>query len=215
LKNYLDLEDFKKIIFRINENVEKNIEYLSKLDSVIGDGDHGITISSGFRSTVEKISEKDFTSISEFLKFVGNNFMSTIGGTTGPIFGYLFSEMGKTAEGLNEKISPDDLCLMFTNSLNKIMKIGGAKPGDKTMIDALYPAINSLKESISQKLSFKNSLDLMAEAAKKGAELTKEMIAIKGRARYLGERSLGYQDAGATSTYIIISAFFEILNDQQ
>jgi dihydroxyacetone kinase-like protein len=215
LKNYLDLEDLKKIIFRINENIRKNIEYLSKLDSVIGDGDHGITISSGFRNTAEKISEKDFNSISEFLKFVGNNFISAVGGTTGPIFGYLFSEMGKTAEGLAEKISADDLCLMFTDSLNKIMKIGGAKPGDKTMVDALYPAINSLKESISQKLSLKDSLELMLEAAKKGAESTKEMVAVKGRARYLGERSLGYQDAGATSVYIIIGTFFEILNEQQ
>jgi dihydroxyacetone kinase-like protein len=120
-----------------------------------------------------------------------------------------------SAEGLAEKISADDLCLMFTDSLNKIMKIGGAKPGDKTMVDALYPAINSLKESISQKLSLKDSLELMLEAAKKGAESTKEMVAVKGRARYLGERSLGYQDAGATSVYIIIGTFFEILNEQQ
>lgn len=214
MKDYLNLEDFKKIIMLINKIIEENKEYLSKLDSVIGDGDHGITISSGFKDTVEKIKEKEFQSVSDLLKFVGNNFMSTVGGTTGPIFGYLFSEMGKADESKKEKISLNDLYIMFSQSLNKIMKIGGAKRGEKTMIDALYPAVNSLNDSVNKNISLKDALEQMALSAKRGSESTKEMVATKGRARYLGERSVGFQDAGATSTYFIINAFFEIFNEQ-
>jgi dihydroxyacetone kinase-like protein len=211
LKNYLDLNDFKEIIVLINSIIDENKEYLSQLDSVIGDGDHGITISSGFKDTIEKMKEKQFESISELLIFVGNNFMATVGGTTGPIFGYLFLEMGRTQESNKEKINLNDLFIMFSQSLNKIMKIGGAKPGEKTMVDTLNSAVNSLNDSVKNNDNLEIALKKMNEAAKKGLESTKNMVATKGRARYLGERSIGYQDAGATSTYFILSAFSKIL----
>lgn len=218
MKEKLELDDFKNIIIAISKTITGNRNYLCELDSVIGDGDHGITITSGFEKIVKTIGDKDFTDSAELLKAAGSSFMATVGGTTGPIFGYLFIEMGnklkELSKGENIPVGTDEFYIMAEAAMEKIMKLGGAKPGDKTMIDALYPAVNSLQQSAKEKLSLSAAFKLMAAAALSGAETTKELIAAKGRARYAGERAKGYQDAGATSLYLILNEFNIYINGQ-
>lgn len=207
-KNKLDIDDFKKIFININNIIKENVRYLSELDSHIGDGDHGITISRGFDNAVKKINECNPNTISELLKISGNALVFSMGGASGPIFGTIFLEMAKTSKN-KEVINLMDLYDMFSASLEGVSKLGGAKPGDKTMIDSLYPAVNSLKDSISKNLTLRQSLYKMSTAAENGVLLTKDMIASKGRSKYLGERSIGYQDAGATTLFLIIKAIYE------
>lgn len=206
-------EDLKKIIQRINDVIQENKIVLSDLDRVIGDGDHGITIAKGFDSAMEKIAKDSPSSISDLLKTTGNAITITIGGVAGPIFGTLFSEMGRSIGSNKESIDLKELALMFSASLDKIMKLGGAKPGDKTMVDALYPAVKSLESSAVSHLSIKKAFWKMVKAAKEGAESTKNIISSKGKSSYSGERSLGYEDAGANTVYYIIKAIYEEVKD--
>ena len=211
MKEELDLKDFKKIINSINDAIQENKIHLSGLDSFIGDGDHGITLSRGFLAVMDKIKLEDPSNISDLLKTTGRALIVTIGGVAGPIFGTLFTEMGKAVDSDKKSVGVQDLYLMFSSSLNKIMALGGAKPGEKTMVDALYPAVENLKESAEKKLSLKDSFNNMTRAAKEGAQSTSNMVATKGRARYLGERSIGYEDAGANSIYFILNAIYKTL----
>jgi dihydroxyacetone kinase-like protein len=210
MRDVLKLGDFKKIIININQTIQENASYLSELDSTIGDGDHGITIARGFRNAVGKLEETNPKSISELLKATGLTLISTMGGAAGPIFGSIFTEMAKSADGL-QAIDLSNLYDMFYSALDKVSKLGGAKPGDKTLIDALFPAVESLKDSVSKGLAIKESLKKMSIAAKKGAASTKDMVSNKGKSRYHGQRSLGYQDAGATTMYLIIKAAYEAI----
>jgi len=211
LKEKLEISDFTNILTAISKTITANRNYLCELDSVIGDGDHGITISSGFEKIIKTIEGKDFTDSAELLKTAGSSFMATVGGTTGPIFGYFFIGMGnklkEISAGENVPVGVDEFFIIAEAAMEKIMKLGGAKPGDKTIIDALYPAVNSLQQSVKEKLSLGEAFSLMAAAALSGAHSTKELIALKGRARYAGERAIGYQDAGATSLYLILNEF--------
>jgi len=207
MKENLNLEDFKEIINGINETIQENKNFLSKLDSFIGDGDHGITLAKGFSKAIEDLKVSDPDNISDLLRSTGKSLIVTIGGVTGPIFGSLFSEMGKVLDKEKKSVDIQDLYNMMSGSLNKVMALGGAKPGDKTMVDALYPAVESLRSSLEKKLSLKQAFEDISAAAKRGAESTKEMVASKGRARYLGERSIGYEDAGANTIYFIFEVF--------
>ena len=210
MEDKLTLKDFTKIIKNINETIKENKNYLNKIDSFIGDGDHGTTISRGFNKSVEKLKEKETKNISELLNLSGFTLVATMGGAAGPLFGSVLQGMAKAAEG-KDNINLGDLYKMFLSALEKVQKVGKANPGDKTMIDALYPAVESLKESIKEKLTIKNALRKASLAAEKGAESTKDMVAKKGKSRYHGERSLGYQDAGATTLTLIIKVMYEAI----
>ncbi len=215
MKNMLELEDFINVIKIAEKEITKNKEYLSNLDSVIGDGDHGTTISGAFIKISKELSKKNFSTISELLRFIGNLFINTTGGTTGPIFGYMFIGMSLPLNSLKKnEVTLSDYSQMLTSALDKVTSIGKANPGDKTLVDTLNAAASSLKKSVEQNILFEDALKKMAEDAQKGAESTKNMIAKKGRARYLGERSLGHQDAGATSVSIILSAFYKYLQNK-
>ncbi|MHB1375850.1 MAG: dihydroxyacetone kinase subunit DhaL [Candidatus Humimicrobiaceae bacterium] len=207
----LFFEDFKKIIAGINHSIQENKILLCKLDSVIGDGDHGMTIAKGFDAAMEKIEKTQPANISDLLKAAGNAITVTIGGVAGPIFGSLFSELGRSISSDTESVDIKVLSSMFSASLVKVMKLGGAKPGDKTMVDAFYPAVKSLEDSAAIGISIKEALKRMVEAARTGADSTKDMISSKGKSSYSGERSIGYEDAGANTVYFIIKAFYEEL----
>ena len=205
----LTFEDFKRILNKVNETIQENKILLSKLDSVIGDGDHGITIAKGMESAMVKINETNPSNISDLLKTVGNTIIITIGGVAGPIFGSLFAEMGRKIETTKDRVDIKDLYNMFKASLEKVMTIGTAKPGDKTMIDAFYPAVKSLEESVTLNKDIKEAFKKMVIVAKNGAESTKDMVASRGRSSYCGERSIGYEDAGANTVYFMLKAFYE------
>jgi len=209
MEKNLFFEDFKKIITGINSAIQENKILLCKLDSVIGDGDHGMTIAKGFDAAMEKIEKTQPANISDLLKTTGNSITMAIGGVAGPIFGSLFSELGRTVSSDAQSVDIKVLSLMFSASLAKVMKLGGAKPGDKTMVDAFYPAVKSLEDSAAAGISIKEALSRMVKAAKAGAESTKDMISSKGKSSYSGERSLGYEDAGANTVYFIIKAIYE------
>ena len=209
MEKNLFFEDFKRIITGINNAIQENRILLCKLDSVIGDGDHGVTIAKGFDSAMEKIEKTQPANISDLLKTTGNSITMAIGGVAGPIFGSLFSELGRSISSDLQSVDIKVLSLMFSASLAKVMKLGGAKPGDKTMVDAFYPAVKSLEDSAAAGISIKEALSRMVKAAKAGAESTKDMISSKGKSSYSGERSLGYEDAGANTVYFIIKAIYE------
>jgi len=211
MENNLVFEDFKNIVVGINKTIQENKILLCKLDSVIGDGDHGMTIAKGFDAAMEKIEKTQPANISDLLKATGSAIIMTIGGVAGPIFGSLFSEMGRSISSDMESVDIKVLSLMFSASLEKIMKLGGAKPGDKTMIDAFYPAVKSLEDSAASGISIKEAFSKMTKAARAGADSTKDMISSKGKSSYSGERSLGYEDAGANTVYFIIKAIYEEL----
>lgn len=208
MEDKLVLTDFIRIMLNLNKTVQDNVKYLSELDSVIGDGDHGVTIARGFKSALKKIDEDSPESISDLLKKVGFALINNMGGASGPIFGSIFTEMAKKVEGL-EYVDLDILYNMFLSVLDNEPNLGGAKPGDKTMIDSLAPTVASLKKSLNSKLSIKEALKNASKSAEEGAVSTKDMIAKKGRSRYLKERSLGYQDAGATTFYLIVKSIYE------
>jgi len=204
----ISLDDFKNIFTLIQKDIELNAKYLCELDSVIGDGDHGTTISKGFCSAVNQIKENNPNNIRDLFLTVGNAIMDTVGGVTGVVFGSMFISMGEAIPQTAVSVGIEELIKMFESGLETSLTIGkGTKPGEKTMVDALYPAVLSLKKSFAENKSLKEALKEMSDAAAKGAISTKDMIATKGRARYLQERSVGYQDAGATSIAIIIKAF--------
>jgi len=211
MKDKLLFEDFMRIIENINKVIQENKLVLNDFDRVIGDGDHGITIAKGLNSAIKKIEESNPSNISDLLKTTGNAITTTIGGVAGPIFGALFFEMGRSISTDKEYANLKGLQLMFSSALEKIMKLGGAKPGDKTMIDALYPAVKSLQDSLDSDSTIKETLRKMVLAAKKGAESTSNMISSKGKSSYCGERSLGYEDAGANTVYLILKAAYEVL----
>ncbi len=209
MKGNLDIKDFKRIMQSINNTIQDNRIVLCQLDSIIGDGDHGVTMAKGLEAAVEKLEIDNPASISGLLKTAGNAITMTIGGVSGPIFGTFFSEMGKAIDASKESVDLKDLAAMFRVSLEKIMRLGGAKPGDKTMVDALEPAVKDIEISSTSTVDIKTAMESMAKAAKKGAESTKDMISLKGKSSYSGERSLGYEDAGANTVYFILSAFYE------
>ena len=210
MEDKLELNDFIKMFKNINITIQDNIKYLSELDSVIGDGDHGITIARGLKNAIEKIEEDNPENISDLLKKVGLTMISTMGGVSGPIFGSIFIGMATKSEG-KESINLSTLYDMFFAALDKVKNLGKAKPGDKTMVDSLTPAVESIKKSVDNRLSIKEAFKSASIAAEKGAISTKEMIAKKGRSRYHAERSLGYQDAGATTLYLIINSMYETI----
>ena len=211
IKDRLELNDFKNIFTAIQYDIKSNIKYLCELDSIIGDGDHGTTIAKGFDNAVKQIEINNPTNIKDLFLVAGNAIIDLVGGVTGIVFGNMFTSMADAISETTASVDIGGLASMFEKALDSSLTIGkGAKPGEKTMVDALNPAVLSLKKSFNENKSLKEALEEMSATADNGALSTKDMIATKGRARYLGERSLGHQDPGATSIAIIIKAFSDI-----
>lgn len=212
--NVLNIEDFKQIFKNIQTDINSNVGHLCELDSIIGDGDHGLTISKGFNNAVKQIEINKPKNIRDLFLVAGNAIIDLVGGVTGIVFGSMFTSMGEAIPETVTSIGIEELIEMFEKGLDNSLTVGkGAKPSEKTMVDALYPAVLSLKKSSNENKPLKEALEAMSMAADKGALSTKDMIATKGRARYLRERSLGYQDPGATSMAIIIKAFSTIFKE--
>ncbi|AQS04891.1 dihydroxyacetone kinase subunit DhaL [Clostridium beijerinckii] len=200
-----------EILEKISEKIDENKAYLSELDAAIGDGDHGLNMNKGFKAVVEKIKDDDGNDIGGILKKSGMALVSNVGGASGPLYGTAFMKAAVSVNGKSE-VDINDFANMLDEALEGIKMRGKGQADDKTMIDAIEPALKSIKEGIDSGLEAKEILKVAKEAAYKGVEHTKEIIAKKGRASYLGERSLGHQDAGATSSAIILETIYEALN---
>ena len=186
--------------------VEANKEQLTSLDAAIGDGDHGINMERGMSAVLVKVDaageEQD---IGALLKTVGMTLVSTVGGAGGPLYGTLFLQMGTVLTGRAE-LGPDDWAAALDAAITGVQARGKAEPGDKTMIDALIPGRDALKAALAEGASFEEALRQSADAAGQGMRDTIPLVARKGRASYLGERSAGHQDPGATSSHLLLEA---------
>jgi dihydroxyacetone kinase-like protein len=189
----------------------ENRAFLTDLDSAIGDADHGINMDRGFKKVAEKlpsVAEKD---IGNILKSTGMTLMSTVGGASGPLYGTFFMRSG-TAVGDKEALDNDDLIVLFEAGVEGLVKRGRAVLGDKTMVDAWTPAVAALKEAVEAGKDTIAVLEAAVEAAEQGVQDTIPLQARKGRASYLGERSIGHQDPGATSSWLMLKKLLEVVS---
>ena len=185
--------------------IAENKDYLVQLDSAIGDGDHGANMDRGFQAVLSKLPGVADKDIGTILKLVGMTLVSTVGGAGGPLYGTFFMQMGTAAAGKMEMTLADWVAAMDAG-VNGVMMRGKAVLGDKTMVDALTPALDVLKQSQTNGDSLIDALYRSASAAEKGMQDTIPLVARKGRASYLGERSAGHQDPGATSSHLLLKA---------
>ena len=190
--------------------IAENKGYLTELDSAIGDADHGSNMNRGMNAVVEKIGDDPGDDIGGLLKTVGMTLVSKVGGAGGPLYGTLFMQMGAASAGKSE-LSVEDWSAALQAALKGVKARGKAEPGDKTMIDALTPAAGALSKAAAQSTSFTDALKAAESAAEEGMKATIPLVARKGRASYLGERSAGHQDPGATSTYLLMKTASEVL----
>ncbi|MEI7615712.1 MAG: dihydroxyacetone kinase subunit DhaL [Actinomycetota bacterium] len=193
------------IVLNLIEEIRLSKEYLSRLDGAIGDGDHGINMNKGFTMAKTNINQDMDLSIS--LDVLGTVLISEIGGSMGPLYGVFFKALASACNS-KEEIDKYIFLDMIEKGYEKIVEIGSAQVGDKTLIDTLDPAYNVFKNSVNDK-NFKELLELMIEAADKGKDSTLGMVAKIGRSARLGERSRGFLDAGAVSCYIILKSMGE------
>jgi dihydroxyacetone kinase-like protein len=182
--------------------IKANVEYLSEVDGKIADGDHGINMDKGFTITAKRLEGKKLN-LTDGMNLLGDVLISEIGGSMGPIYGSYFIELGDGCKGL-EQITRETFLEMYKTALEVVLSVGTAKLGDKTMLDAMIPAINAFESSLKADKSFADCLTDMTAAAKTGMESTKDMVAKIGRSARLGERSRGVLDAGAVSCSLII-----------
>ena len=199
----------RKVLLALIETIDTNGAYLSEIDGAAGDGDHGINMTKGVRRTKEKLGDQNVT-VSQGLDMLGQLLLSEIGGAMGPLYGSFFIDMG-TACGDSPAIDKEIFGKMLKAALASVQDLGGAKVGDKTMMDALVPAVEEYQKAVAEGASFSDALNRMADAAEKGKEATRGMIAKLGRASRLGERSRGILDAGATSCSLILKTFSDSL----
>jgi dihydroxyacetone kinase-like protein len=213
-KDTVTKDDLVKMVERIYQTIDSQKVALSKLDTEIGDGDHGFSIANGFRHFHEKLGEYAQLDIGQFLKKGGFELIKNVGGAAGAVFGTFFTGQAAFYDknlGGKPTLALPDLAQMFSEALDQIKKRGNAKPGDKTMVDALQPAVESLEESASSGVGLADAFKRAAEKATAGAESTREMVATHGRAKNLGQRSIGYMDPGAMSISLIIKTMAEYL----
>ena len=180
-------------------------QYLSDLDAAIGDGDHGINMDRGFTAVLDKLPAVAEADVGTILKTVGTTLVSTVGGASGPLYGTAFLRAGTALAGKQE-LQPSDVALGMDAALEGIMARGRAQRGEKTMVDALAPAVDAFKASINAGQPVADALEVAAAAGEQGMLATIPLVATKGRASYLGERSAGHQDPGATSVTLFLRA---------
>jgi phosphoenolpyruvate---glycerone phosphotransferase subunit DhaL len=190
--------------------VAENKEYLTELDSAIGDADHGINMNRGMQAVLGKMDAAESADVGALLKTVGMTLVSTVGGAGGPLYGTLFLQMGTSAAGKSE-LSGDDWADALAAGVAGVQRRGKAELGDKTMIDALVPAVEAVRSALAEGDTLDDALRRSAEAAQEGMTATIPLVARKGRASYLGERSADHQDPGATSSWLLLRAAAETL----
>jgi len=192
------------VIKEMAATMEENRRHLTKLDSEIGDGDHGNNMHRGFQAALERLDGADASTPADVLKAVSMALISKVGGAAGPLYGTAFLR-ASTALADKEDVSAEDAAAALDAALGGVKQRGKAEVGDKTIIDALEPAVEAAKEAAGED-SVSGVLRAAAEAAKEGAESTIPLTARRGRASYLGGRAEGHQDPGATSTYLLLDA---------
>lgn len=201
-------KDGRVVVEKLIAAIQANKEYLSDIDGLIGDGDHGINMNKGFTMCAERL--EDGMNMSEALKTLGRVLMMEIGGSMGPLYGTLFNKMARASKG-EEVITREVFGKMLSDAVAGISELGNAKVGDKTLMDVLIPADEAYKAAQAADKDFAGCLDDMKKAAEKGWLSTKDLVAKIGRASRLGERSRGVLDAGATSCNLILQTMADAM----
>jgi dihydroxyacetone kinase-like protein len=183
--------------------IAENKSYLTELDSAIGDADHGINMDRGFQAVLAKLDGAPAGDVGGLFKTVGMTLVSTVGGAGGPLYGTLFLQMGIATAGKDE-ISAEDWSAALAAAVSGVQARGKAELGDKTMLDALIPGRDAFAAAVEDGAELPAALRRSAEAAEEGMTATIPLVARKGRASYLGERSAGHQDPGATSSSLLL-----------
>lgn len=210
----LTSKDYVEYIKRMSERLQECGDYITSLDAATGDGDHWININNGFNKLVAISEELENLSISDMFKKIGVTLMSSIGGSSGVLYGSAYLAAANATKTV-EVISLNDLRDILEAMMNAIMSRGNVKPNQKTMVDAIYPAVESLNDAIEKQLDEATALVNMKKAALDGAAATKDMAAVRGRAVYQSNKGVGHLDPGAvTMSYQIETLADYILNSQ-
>lgn len=199
----IDQKKLIEIINAIAARIEKEKDFLTELDNAIGDGDHGINMARGFAAVEQKLPTLADKDLGGILKGVGMALVSNVGGASGPLYGTAFMKAGNALKGKTEA-NDEDFASALNAAIEGVKMRGKSHEGEKTMLDALCPALKAFKEGLQAGKETKASLADAVAAAKAGVEYTKTIAATKGRASYLGERSIGHQDPGATSSLMML-----------
>lgn len=203
-------EDVLRWLERVADVLHANAAYLTELDSAIGDADHGTNMDRGFKAVREKLPSMASMDASTQLKTVGMTLVSTVGGASGPLYGTAFLRAATAAAGKQE-LEGADVVAMLEAFLGGIVARGKAQPGEKTMVDALTPALAAARKALEEGASLQALAKRASEGAEEGMKATIPLLATKGRASYLGERSIGHQDPGATSSWLILRSLAEVI----
>jgi len=204
----LNATQVKALFLHVADRVIAAKETLSEADRNIGDGDHGIGMSNGFEAAQKELNSKDFEDVYAVFSTVGRTMIQVMGGASGIIFGQLFYG-GASKHPPSLELGTGEFVEIFTKSLGVIQEKGGAKLGDKTVVDALTPAVEEMKKSLAENLGFKAVVTAAVAGAEAGKEASKAYIAHVGKAKTLGERAIGYPDAGCVTLTVIFSAMKE------
>jgi phosphoenolpyruvate---glycerone phosphotransferase subunit DhaL len=196
-------DDVVRMIRAFAATVAEQKEYLTELDSAIGDADHGINMDRGMKAVITKIDAQEPTDVGALLKTVGMTLVSTVGGAGGPLYGTLFLQLGTATAG-KETLEAPDWAAALDAAVAGVQARGKAVLEDKTMVDALIPARDAYRQALEEGASFADALRRSTAAAEDGMKATVPLVARKGRASYLGERSAGHQDPGATSSWLLL-----------
>lgn len=210
-KAQLTVKEAAEMFIYVSNKMMASKNDLTQADKAIGDGDHGIGMARGFEAVEQKLASESFTSIGELFKSIGMTLMMSIGGAAGAVFGTLFRGAGKNTADRTE-LDSRTLAIALQDGLQAVQDRGKAKPGDKTMVDALEPATAKSAELMAAPLD--EALKDICEAARQGMEKTKEMVAAMGKAKPLGERSLGHADPGSLSIYLIFKFMLEFVTGE-
>jgi dihydroxyacetone kinase-like protein len=200
----VSLTDAGPIVAEMAAVIVAHAAYLSEIDGAIGDGDHGINMSKGFRRAVERLGPNP-PDLALGFATLGETLLDEIGGSTGPLYGSLFLDMAASLRG-RAAIDRDSFGPMLRAGVAAVVDLGGAKPGDKTLVDALAPAATAYDEAVAKGASFRACLEALDQASEIGLQSTRDMVAKIGRASRLGERSRGTLDAGAASCRMLLGA---------
>lgn len=191
--------------------MEENKEFLTQLDAAIGDAEHGTNMERGFKKVNSQLSAVVDKDVGSILKSAGMALISSVGGASGPLYGTLFLRAGTAASGKQE-LNTADMANVLKAGLLGVIERGKAQVGDKTMVDALTPAVEALEQAAEDGVDITEALGQAVAAAERGMKDTILLIARKGRASYLGDRSIGHQDPGATSMYLILKALHDVVS---
>jgi dihydroxyacetone kinase-like protein len=205
----MDAGFFRAWVAEITTVVETQRDHLTQLDAAIGDADHGINLARGFGAVETALAQASTPTPGSVLRLTGATLISKVGGASGPLYGTAFRQAGK-ALGDGAEVDLPALAGALEAALSGVQKLGAARAGEKTMVDALAPATSALSKAVAEGASPADAFAALADAAGAGAQATISMQALKGRASYLGPRSVGHEDPGAASTALILGALRDV-----